>query len=140
MSKIAKAILLSAAMIVTGSGVASESTPDITIFASKDAQGSVWNSVTNKAQYQVSYKVTIDNNGKSAFSPSKDNKMCFFLFDNQGRKLISHGIQLELFSPYKGGESRYGTVIFISDDNTLFDLPFVKLGLGAQCLTAAVKH
>lgn len=136
MSKTAKAMLLSAAMLVTGSVIASQSTPDITVFASKDAQGSVWNSVADKAQYQVSYKVTINNNGKEAFTPGKNNKMCLFLFDSQGHQLMSNGIQLELLSPYKGGESRYGTVIFTSDNAALFDLPFVKLAMGEKCATA----
>lgn len=140
MSKSAKALLLTAAMLVTGSGIASASTPDITVFASKDAQGSVWNSVTDKAQYQVSYKVTINNNGKEAFTPGKNNKMCLFLFDSQGHQLMNNGIQLELLSPYKSGESRYGTVMFTSDTAALFDLPFVKLATGDQCLTAAVKR
>jgi len=140
MSSIAKAMLLSAAMLVTGSGIASESTPDITVFASKDAQGSVWNSVTNKAQYQVSYKVTINNNGKETFTPGKNNKMCLFLFDGQGHQLMSKGIQLELLSPYKAGESRYGTVMFTSDNDALFAFPFVKLATGEKCLAAEGKR
>ncbi|MCG7386974.1 DUF4354 family protein [Pantoea sp. ACRSB] len=139
MLKSTKAMLLSLTMLAAGSCIASESTPDLTVFASKDAQGSVWNSRTDQPEYQVSYKVTINNMSKEAYTPSEGKKMCFFLFNNQGRQIKNYGIQYELYAPYKGGESRNGIVIFASHDASLFDLPFVKLGLGDTCLTAVAK-
>ncbi len=139
MLKTTKAMLLSLTMLAAGSAIASESTPDLTVFASKDAQGSVWNSRTDQPEYQVTYKVTINNMSKEAYTPDKGKKMCFFLFNSQGRQVKNYGIQYELYAPYKAMESRNGIVMFTSQDASLFDLPFVKLGLGDTCLTAATK-
>lgn len=101
-SLLIKGICLALALSAAGTAqaVQKESHGDkftgITIFAQKESQGSQWNSATGEAKYMVSYKVTLDNASGKSIEPGKDNKMCFFLFDKNGKTFMSTGIELDM--------------------------------------------
>ncbi|MBZ7707232.1 DUF4354 family protein [Klebsiella oxytoca] len=120
-------------LMAAGQAISAVKSPDVTVYAQKEGAGSVWNSVTGKAEHLLSYQVTVNNNSSEPLVPGKDNKMCFYLDDNMGKTLMGHGIQLELLSPYKPGESRTGVIYFSSTEPDMLSLPYVKLGLGSQC-------
>lgn len=88
-------------LMAAGQAISAVKSPDVTVYAQKEGAGSVWNSVTGKAEHLLSYQVTVNNNSSEPLVPGKDNKMCFYLDDNMGKTLMGHGIQLELLSPYK---------------------------------------
>jgi hypothetical protein len=99
-----------------GSGRSEESHDDklngITIFAQKESQGSQWDSTTGEAKYMVSYKVTLDNASGKSIEPGKDNKMCFFLFDKNGKTFMSTGIELEMLKNTTRGTTEPDWSIF----------------------------
>lgn len=133
MSDKIKVLLLLTSVLSTSQAMSVEKSPDVTIFALRESSGSLWNTVTNKAEHLVSYKITVNNNASAPLTPGKNNKMCFYLDDNMGKTLQSHSIQLELLSPYKPGESRSGTIYFSSTEPALLSLPYVKVGFGSSC-------
>lgn len=120
-------------LIIADNAMPSGKLPDITVYAFKDATGSVWNSVTGKSEHLLSYKVTVNNNTEEAIVPGKGNKMCFYLDDDKGHKLAGRSAQVELLAPYKPGESRDGLILFSSTDPELLKLSYVKLYFGTQC-------
>lgn len=126
-------------LLIADHAIASTSSPDMTVYALKGSLGSVWNNITNKAEYLLSYNVTVNNNSKLTFTPGGDNKLCFYLDDNKGNTLMGHGAQLELLSPYTPGGSHDGMVFFSSPDPDLLNLPYVKLAFGKQCPAVALK-
>ncbi|MEN4700016.1 DUF4354 family protein [Pantoea agglomerans] len=120
---------------ITGAFCASSS-PDMTVFALKEKEGSVWNSRTGQAQYMASFNVTVNNNSKETVKYGKDNKMCFFAFGSNGVSVQSSGVQYELIATdYKPGESRSGVVYFTSSTDNIFNLPFIKLEDGKACVS-----
>jgi hypothetical protein len=60
----------------------------------------------------VSYKVTLDNASGKSIEPGKDNKMCFFLFDKNGKTFMSTGIELEMLKKYNPRDNRTGIGLF----------------------------
>lgn len=52
--------------------------------------------MTGEAKYLVTYKVTLDNFSDKSIEPGKDNKMCFFLYDKNGKSFMSTGIEMEM--------------------------------------------
>lgn len=120
---------------ITGAFCASSS-PDMTVYALKENEGSVWNSRTGHAQYMASFNVTVNNNSKEAVKYGKNNKMCFFVYGENGDSVQSSGVQFELIATgYKPGESRTGTVYFTSSTDKIFNLPFIKLESGKACVS-----
>ncbi|HDT1120567.1 MULTISPECIES: DUF4354 domain-containing protein [Enterobacter cloacae complex] len=107
----------------------------ITIFAQKESQGSQWNSATGEAKYMAGYKVTLDNASGKSIDPGKDNKMCFFLFDKTGKTFMSTGIQLEMLKKYEPRDNRTGEVYFSSSDPDVLNMPFVRFGIGKDCIS-----
>ncbi|AMJ70709.1 hypothetical protein AW879_12630 [Enterobacter cloacae] len=107
----------------------------IKIFAEKESQGSQWDSTTGEAQYMLSYKVTLDNFSKKSIEPGKDNKMCFFLYDNNGKSFMSTGIEMEMLKKYKPLDSRTGMVYFSSSNPDILNMPFVRFGIGTDCIS-----
>ena len=113
-SLLTKGICLALALsaTVTAQAAQKESHDDkltgITIFAQKESQGSQWDSTTGEAKYMVSYKVTLDNASGKSIEPGKDNKMCFFLFDKNGKTFMSTGIELEMLKKYNPRDNRTG--------------------------------
>ena len=132
-----KAVCLTLAVSAAGTALAVQkaSQGGITLFAEKQSQGSQWDSTTGEAQYMVSYKVTLNNASDKSIEPGKDNKMCFFLFDKNGKSFMSTGIELEMLKKYKPIESRTGSVLFSSADPEILNIPFVRLAFGKECLT-----
>lgn len=128
-----KVLLLVASTLTASEAFCAETTPDVTVFALKEYTGSVWNTVTNEAEHLASYKITVNNNANTALTLGKNNKICFYLDDNNGKKLISHGAQLELLSSYKPRESRSGTIYFSTTELSLLTLPYVKVAFGSSC-------
>ncbi|HFQ9142134.1 TPA: DUF4354 domain-containing protein [Enterobacter cancerogenus] len=112
---------------------------NITVNALKEATGSEWDSIKNRPEFIVSYKVNISNNSDKMLTPGIDNKLCFFLDDNNGHTLLAKSVQLELLTPYHPRESRYGIVYFSSENSDFVNLPFVKMGLGTEC-TAVINR
>ncbi|MCU6336888.1 DUF4354 family protein [Enterobacter quasiroggenkampii] len=106
----------------------------ITIFAQKESQGSQWNSVTGEAKYMVSYKVTLDNASGKSIEPDKDNKMCFFLFDQTGKTFMSTGIELGMLKKFEPRDNRTGVVYFSSSNPDVLNMPFVRFGIGKDCI------
>lgn len=106
----------------------------ITIFAQKEPQGSQWDSTTGEEKYLVSYKVTLDNASGKIIEPGKDNKMCFFLFDNNGKKFMSTGIEMEMLRKYNLRDNRTGLVYFVSSNPDVLNMPFVRFGIGKDCI------
>jgi hypothetical protein len=120
---------------ITGAFCAASS-PDMTIYALKDNEGSVWNSRTGLAQYMARFNVTVNNNSEETVKYGKDNKMCFFAYDSNGDSVQSSGVQFELIANgYKPGESRTGTVYFTSSTDKIFNLPFIRLESGKACVS-----
>lgn len=113
----------------------SNSFSGIKVFAEKESQGSEWDSVTNQAKYMVSYKVTLDNLSNHSIESKKDNKMCFYLFDKNGKSFISTGVQLELLEKYKPVDNKSGMVYFSSTDPEVLTMPFVRFAIGKDCLS-----
>ena len=107
----------------------------IKIFAQKESTGSEWDSVTGEAKYLIFYKVTLDNYSNKSIEPGKDNKMCFFLYDKNGKSFMSTGIEMAMLKKYKPIESRTGNVFFSSADPEILNIPFVRLAFGKDCLT-----
>lgn len=107
----------------------------IKVFAEKESQGSEWDSVTNQAKYMVSYKVTLDNSSNHSIESKKDNKMCFYLFDNNGKSFMSTGVQLELLKKYKPIDNKSGMVYFSSSNPEVLTMPFVRFATGQDCLS-----
>lgn len=93
-----KAVCFTLAVSAAGTALAAQkaSQGGITLFAERQSQGSQWDSTTGEAQYMVSYKVTLNNASDKSIEPGKDNKMCFFLFDKNGKSFMSTGIELEM--------------------------------------------
>ncbi|MGG1905287.1 DUF4354 family protein [Enterobacter ludwigii] len=139
MLKIKLFILCGMCLLSVFNVMASDYPVDITVNALKESNGSEWDSVKNSSEYIVTYKVNISNNSKKMITPGIDNKLCFFLDDNNGHTLLAKSVQLELLTPYHPGESRDGIVYFSSKNRNLVDLPFVKMGLGKQC-TKIIDH
>ena len=106
----------------------------ITIFAQKESQGSQWDSTTGEAKYMVSYKVTLDNASGKSIEPGKDNKMCFFLFDKNGKTFMSTGIELEMLKKYNPRDNRTGLVYFSGSNPDVLNMPFVRFGIGKDCI------
>ncbi|EOV6196540.1 hypothetical protein B6J05_24605 [Klebsiella quasipneumoniae] len=138
---IAKGIALVVAIAASGTVQAiDKKNPDsyfsgVKIFALKEAAGSEWDSVTGEAKYLVTYKVTLDNFSDESIEPGKDNKMCFFLYDKNGKSFMSTGIEMDMLKKYKPIESRTGNVFFSSADPEILNIPFVRLAFGKDCLT-----
>lgn len=139
-SVLTKGIFLALALSVAGAAqaVEKESHDDkftgITIFAQKESQGSQWNSTTGEAKYIVSYKVTLDNASGKSIEPGKDNKMCFFLFDKTGKTFMSTGIELDMLKKYEPRDNRTGVVYFASSNPDVLNMPFVRFGIGKNCI------
>ncbi|WP_148244610.1 DUF4354 family protein [Enterobacter asburiae] len=106
----------------------------ITIFAQKESQGSQWDSTTGEAKYMISYKVTLDNASDKSIEPGKDNKMCFFLFDKNGKSFMSTGIEVEMLKKYNPRDNRTGLVYFASANPDVLNMPFVRFGIGKDCI------
>lgn len=77
----------------------------------------------NRAQYMVSYRISISNPLKDAATLSKG---CFVLFNRAGKEIVARGVELNLQQEFAPGESKTGTVYFFSDNETIYTLPFVK--------------
>lgn len=77
----------------------------------------------NRAQYRVSYRISISNPLKAAATLSKG---CFVLFNRAGKEIVARGVELNLQQEFAPGESKTGTVYFFSDNETIYTLPFVK--------------
>lgn len=139
-SLLTKGICLALALSAAGTAqaVEKESHGDnlngITIFAQKESQGSQWDSTTGEAKYMVSYKVTLDNASGKSIEPGKDNKMCFFLFDKTGKTFMSTGIELEMLKKYNSRDNRTGLVYFSSSNPDVLNMPFVRFGIGKDCI------
>ena len=139
-SLLIKGICLALALSAAGTAqaVEKESHGDkftgITIFAQKESQGSQWNSATGEAKYMVSYKVTLDNASGKSIEPGKDNKICFFLFDKTGKTFMSTGIELDMLKKYEPRDNRTGVVYFSSSNPDVLNMPFVRLGIGKDCI------
>ncbi|MBW4210879.1 DUF4354 family protein [Enterobacter asburiae] len=139
-SLLIKGICLALALSAAGTAqaVEKESHGDkftgITIFAQKESQGSQWNSATGEAKYMVSYKVTLDNASGKSIEPGKDNKICFFLFDKNGKTFMSTGIELDMLKTYEPRDNRTGVVYFSSSNPDVLNMPFVRLGIGKDCI------
>ncbi|WP_191121340.1 DUF4354 family protein [Serratia marcescens] len=106
----------------------------VNVFAQKESQGSQWDSTTGEAKYMVSYKVTLDNTSEKSIEPGKDNKMCFFLFDKAGESFMSTGIDLEMLKKYLPRDNRTGLVYFSSSNPDVLNMPFVRFGIGKDCI------
>ncbi|EPY7202852.1 DUF4354 family protein [Klebsiella variicola] len=106
----------------------------ITIYAQKDSQGSQWNSTTGEEKYMVIYKVTLDNASGTSIEPGKDNKMCFLLFDKSGKEFMNTGIELEMLRKYEPRDNRTGLVYFSSSSPEVLNMPFVRFGIGKDCI------
>ncbi|MFH7905350.1 DUF4354 family protein [Enterobacter cloacae] len=130
-----KAVCLTLAVSAAGTALAAQKTSQggITLFAEKQFQGSQWDSTTGEAQYMVSYKVTLNNASDKSIEPGKDNKMCFFLFDKNGKSFMSTGIELEMLKKYKPMDNRTGMVYFSSSNPDVLNMPFVRFGIGQDC-------
>ena len=139
-SLLIKGICLALALSAAGTAqaVEKESHGDkftgITIFAQKESQGSQWNSATGEAKYMVSYKVTLDNASGKSIEPGKDNKICFFLFDKTGKTFMSTGIELDMLKKYEPRDNRTGVVYFSSSNPDALNMPFVRFGIGKDCI------
>lgn len=48
--------------MAAGQAISAVKSPDVTVYAQKEGAGSVWNSVTGKAEHLLSYQVTVNNN------------------------------------------------------------------------------
>ncbi|MGX5107499.1 DUF4354 family protein [Enterobacter cloacae] len=140
-SLMTKGMCLALVLSAAGTVQAAQKAPDdniftgIKIFAEKESQGSQWDSTTGEAQYMVSYKVTLDNFSKKSIEPGKENKMCFFLFDNKGKSFMSTGIQLEMLKKYNPLDNRTGMVYFASSNPDVLNMPFVRFGIGKDCIS-----
>lgn len=77
----------------------------------------------NRAQYMVSYRISISNPLNAAATLSKG---CFVLFNRAGKEIVARGVDLNLQQEFAPGESKTGTVYFFSDNETIYTLPFVK--------------
>lgn len=130
-----KAVCLTLAVSAAGTALAAQkaSQGGITLFAEKQSQGSQCDSTTGEAQYMVSYKVTLNNASDKSIKPGKDNKMCFFLFDKNGKSFMSTGIELEMLKKYKPTDNRTGMVYFSSSNPDVLNMPFVRFGIGQDC-------
>ncbi|AIV29823.1 hypothetical protein EC036_21760 [Enterobacter cloacae] len=130
-----KAVCFTLAVSAAGTALAAQkaSQGGITLFAERQSQGSQWDSTTGEAQYMVSYKVTLNNASDKSIEPGKDNKMCFFLFDKNGKSFMSTGIELEMLKKYKPMDNRTGMVYFSSSNPDVLNMPFVRFGIGQDC-------
>ena len=139
-SLLTKGICLALALSAAGTALAAQKESHdyklngITIFAQKESQGSQWDSTTGEAKYMVSYKVTLDNASGKSIEPGKDNKMCFFLFDKNGKTFMSTGIELEMLKKYNPRDNRTGLVYFSSSNPDVLNMPFVRFGIGKDCI------
>lgn len=139
-SLLTKGICLALALSAAGTAQAAkkeihdDKLTGITIFAQKESQGSQWDSTTGEAKYMVSYKVTLDNASGKSIEPGKDNKMCFFLFDKNGKTFMSTGIELEMLKKYNPRDNRTGLVYFSSSNHDVLNMPFVRFGIGKDCI------
>ncbi|MCV3774229.1 DUF4354 family protein [Enterobacter sp. RD4-1-1] len=135
-----KGICLALALSATGvaQAVQKESHDDkltgINVFAQKESQGSQWDSSTGEAKYMVSYKVTLDITSEKSIEPGKDNKICFFLFDKAGESFMSTGIDLGMLKKYLPRDNRTGLVYFTSSNPDVLNMPFVRFGIGKDCI------
>ncbi|EQA1624824.1 DUF4354 family protein [Enterobacter asburiae] len=140
-SLITKGMCIALALSVTCAAQAAEKESHgnvftgIKIFAEKKSQGSQWDSATGEAKYMVSYRVTLDNFSNKSITPSKENKMCFFLFDKDGKSFMSTGIEMEMLKTYKPLDNRTGKVYFTSSSPDILNMPFVRFGIGKVCMS-----
>ncbi|MEP8537075.1 NAD-dependent epimerase/dehydratase family protein [Enterobacter asburiae] len=64
----------------------------------------------------------------------KAKEMCFFLFDKNGKTFMSTGIELEMLKKYNPRDNRTGLVYFSSSNPDVLNMPFVRFGIGKDCI------
>ncbi len=116
-----KKILMFALLMVGPQAYANQLFQPGPIYATNKDVGSMTDH--NKAQYMVSYRISIFNPLNSAATLSKG---CFVLFNRAGKEIVARGVELNLQQEFAPGESKTGTVYFFSDNEAIYTLPFVK--------------
>jgi hypothetical protein len=116
-----KKTLLLAMLLMGSQAYASQHFQPDPIYAADKQAGSV--TYHDKAQYMVSYRVSLSNPLKTPASIAKGS---FILFDRSGKEVVARGVDVNLLQEFAPGESKTGMVFFFSDNENIYGLPFVK--------------